>query len=40
MITETITITDFNAGNFVCTTTTGPSNITYSVAEDVTLTIH
>jgi hypothetical protein len=39
-MTETITISDWNAGNFVCTNTTGTSNITYSVAEDVTLTIH
>jgi len=36
----TITISDFNAGTFTCTTTTGTSNVTYSVAEDVTLTIH
>ena len=34
----TITISDFNAGTFICTTTTGPSTITYAVAENFTLT--
>ena len=32
------TITDWNAGNFVCTNTTGNSNITYAISENVTLT--
>jgi hypothetical protein len=39
-MTTTITLSDLNAGTYVFTNTTGPSNVTYSVAEDVTLTIH
>lgn len=35
---ETITISDFNAGTFIFTNTTGPTDITYTVVEDVTLT--
>jgi len=34
----TITLSDLNAGTYVFTNTTGPSDITYIVAEDVTLT--
>ena len=39
----TITISDFNAGTFVCTTATaavGTNSITYAVVDNVTLTIH
>ena len=40
---ETITISDFNAGTFTFTNTTAdvtgtPSNVTYVIAENVTLT--
>ena len=34
----TVTISDYNAGTYVCTTTTGPSSVTYSITNDVTLT--
>lgn len=34
----TITISDINAGTFTFTNTTGCSDITYIVTEDVTLT--
>ena len=34
----TITLSDLNAGTYVFTNTTGPSDITYIVTEDVTLT--
>jgi hypothetical protein len=34
----TFTMSDVNAGTFVCTTTTGPADITYSQYEFVTLT--
>jgi hypothetical protein len=34
----TITLSDLNAGTFIFTNTTGPSDITYIVTEDVTLT--
>jgi hypothetical protein len=35
---DTVTISDLNAGTFTFTNTTGPSNVTYTVTEDVTLT--
>ena len=34
----TVTFSDLNAGTFIFTNTTGPSDITYIVTEDVTLT--
>ena len=34
----TVTLSDLNAGTFIFTNTTGPSDITYTVTEDVTLT--
>jgi hypothetical protein len=36
----TITISDYNAGTYICTTVTEPkiTNVTYTIAEDVTLT--
>jgi hypothetical protein len=38
MMTQTITISDLNAGNFVCTNTTAPGNITCAIIENITLT--
>lgn len=38
MVTQTITISDLNAGNFVFTNTTAPSNITCAPIENITLT--
>jgi len=35
---ETITISDLNAGTFVCTSTTEPCNVTYVITENITLT--
>lgn len=35
----TITISDWNAGTFVFTNTTGPSDVTYAISENITLTI-
>jgi hypothetical protein len=36
----TVTISDYNVGTYVCTTTTEPkiTNVTYSIVDDVTLT--
>jgi len=34
----TITISDWNAGNFVCINTTAPADITYVITENITLT--
>jgi hypothetical protein len=38
MMSQTITISDLNAGNFVCINTTGPTNITCVTTENITLT--
>jgi hypothetical protein len=38
MVTQTITISDLNAGSFVCTNTTAPGNITCAIIENITLT--
>ena len=35
---ETITISDVNAGTFIFTNTTGPSDVTYVTGNDITLT--
>ena len=29
----TITISDYNAGTFICTTTTGPKDVTYAICD-------
>jgi hypothetical protein len=34
----TVTISDLNAGTFIFTNTTGPTDVTYIVTENVTLT--
>ncbi len=34
----TITISDWNAGMFVCTNTTAPVDVTYVISENITLT--
>lgn len=34
----TITISDWNAGTYICTSTTQPCNITYVITENITLT--
>jgi hypothetical protein len=41
-MTETITISDYNAGTYVCTTVTEPkiTSVTYTIADDVTLTYY
>lgn len=34
----TITISDWNAGTYVCINTTGPADVTYVISENITLT--
>ena len=34
----TITISDWNVGTYVCTTTEGHCNVTYVITENITLT--
>lgn len=34
----TITISDWNVGTYVCINTTGPTDITYVISENITLT--
>lgn len=35
---ETITISDWNAGTYVCTSITEPCNVTYVITKNITLT--
>ena len=35
---ETITISDINAGTFIFTNTTGTTDVTYVITENITLT--
>jgi hypothetical protein len=35
-MTQTITISDINAGTYVNTNTTGPTNVTYVITENIT----
>jgi len=37
-MTQTITISDLNAGTYVCINTTGPADVTYVISENITLT--
>jgi hypothetical protein len=38
MTTGTITISDINAGTYVCINTTAVSDVTYVITENITLT--
>ena len=37
-MTQTITISDLNAGTYVCINTTGPADVTYVISENISLT--